>query len=176
MVWQIPGREILRAGDRGGKRLGEKIGGAHAQNLGRDRLPVLEARQHERTGGVPTPARFEHRLIEHRLGQHFFHRSGVQVIENVLQWKAVLHPEGNDNRFLVGGGLQLESESAAEAFPQGQAPGAVDPSAEGRVQHHLHSAAFVEEAFENDALLRWHRAQSLFAVVDLIGNLTRGFG
>ncbi len=39
-------------------------------------------------------------------------------------------------------------------FAQGQAPGLIDPSSERRVDHQLHSAAFIEETFGDDCLLR----------------------
>ena len=49
-------------------------------------------------------------------------------------------------------GLQLEVERAAEALAQREAPGPVDARAEGRVQHQLHAAAFVEESFGDDGV------------------------
>ncbi len=44
-----------------------------------------------------------------------------------------------------GGGLELEVETATEAFAQGEAPGLVDSAAEGGVKDELHAAALVEE-------------------------------
>ena len=49
--------------------------------------------------------------------------------------------------------LQLEVERAAEALAQCQSPGAIDATAEGRVNDQLHAAGFVEEALEDDRLL-----------------------
>src|SRR2546423_14467064 len=99
----------------------------------------------------------------------------MEVIEDVFERETVLLAERDDNGFFVGGGLQFEPEAAAESFSQRQSPGAVDSSAEGRVQDHLHAAGFVEEAFEHEALLSWDGAQGGAAFVDVIRDLQRGF-
>ena len=64
-------------------------------------------------------------------------------------------------KYCVFGGrsLQLEVELPAEAFAQRQSPRFVDAASERRVQHELHSARFVEEALQDEGLLRRHFAE-----------------
>ncbi len=83
----------------------------------------------------------------------------MQKMENVGQRKAVLLRERNVQAVVGGGGLQFEIEGAAEALAQRQAPGLVDAAAEGRVNHELHAAAFVEKSLGDDGGLRGNRAQ-----------------
>ena len=108
---------------------------------------------------------------EQRLHEDVARAVGVQVVEDVLQREAVLRAEREHDRLLVGGGLQLEAEADAEALAQREAPGAVDPRAERRVHDELHAAALVEEALEDDALLRRDRAERLPARRDVLGDL-----
>ena len=70
---QVARRQVLRARDRRGKRRRQQVARAHPQDLRRHRLAVLEALEHQRPRRVPPPARFEHRLVEHRLRQHLPH-------------------------------------------------------------------------------------------------------
>ena len=73
---------------------------------------------------------------------------------------------------VVGGRcLQLEIERTAETFAQREAPGFVDTSAEGRMNHQLHAATFVEKAFGHHAGVRRHRAQSGPAGLDVFHGL-----
>ncbi len=68
-------------------------------------------------------------------------------------------------------GLQLKIEAAAESLAQRQSPGLVDPPAEGRVDHQLHPAAFVEEALGNDRVLRGDGAQYRAALQNVFDRL-----
>src|SRR6185369_14171282 len=77
---------------------------------------------------------------------------------------------------LVGSRLQFEAEAATEALAQRRPPGAIDATAERRVNHQLHAAALVEEALQNHTLLRRHRAQRAHACARVVSQLTgRGF-
>jgi hypothetical protein len=67
--------------------------------------------------------------------------------------------------------LQLEVEGDAEAFAEGEPPGAVDPGAEGGVDDELLAAAFVEEALEDDVLLRGDDAHHLLLDLDVLDDL-----
>ena len=69
-----------------------------------------------------------------------------------------MRPDRKHDAVVVGAGLQLEIERAAEALPQRQAPGPVDARAERRVNHQLHAARLVEEPLEHDLPLRRHEA------------------
>ena len=60
---------------------------------------------------------------------------------------------------LQRGGLQFEIEFAAKAFAQGQAPGAIDARTEGGVDHQVHVAGLVEEAFHHHCVLGREHAQ-----------------
>ena len=174
--FQIARRKVLRTCDSGGKRRRQQIARAHAKDLRRNGAAVLETLQQQRARRVPAPARFEHRLIENRLRQHLADGIRVKEVEHVGQRKAVVLAEGDDDSLFVRGGLELEAEAAAEALSQRQSPGAVDSSAEGRVQDHLHPAALVEETFEHHALLRRDAAEHLLALRDVVRDLNRGLG
>ena len=80
--------------------------------------------------------------------------------EDILQGKAVLLGERDVETVVSGGGLQFKVEAATEALAQGESPGLVDTAAEGCVQDELHAAAFVEEAFGDDAGESWNRAEN----------------
>lgn len=56
-------------------------------------------------------------------------------------------------------GLELEIEGAAEPLAQGQSPGAVEARAVRRMNHQVHVADFIEEAFEDDVVLGGQQAQ-----------------
>ena len=74
-------------------------------------------------------------------------------MEDVGERETVLLAERNVEAVVGGGGLQFEIERAAELLAQRQAPGFVDARAEGRVNHELHAAAFVEEALGDNQFL-----------------------
>ena len=93
---------------------------------GGDALAVARALEQQRALRVPAPARAEHRRGEQRLHQQVARRRRVQVVEDLLEREAVLRPEREDDRLLVGRRLQLEAEADAEALAQREAPGAVD--------------------------------------------------
>ena len=84
----------------------------------------------------------------------------VKKSENVGQRKAVLVGQGNIDAVVGGRRLQLKIEGTAKTFAEGQSPGFVDPPAEWCVDDKLHPATFIEEAFRNDGLLCWDRAQA----------------
>ena len=67
--------------------------------------------------------------------------------------------ERQHDRVLGGCSLQLEIELAAKTLAQCKPPRAIDPAAERRMYDELHAAGFVEEALEDDRLLRGHRPQ-----------------
>src|SRR5258707_15791518 len=67
---------------------------------------------------------------------------------------------GRQQRGVFGRGrLQLEVELPAEALPQRERPSFVDGAADRRVQHELHAARFVEEALEDEGVLRRNHAE-----------------
>ena len=98
----------------------------------------------------------------------------MQVVEDVVQREAVLEAEREDDRLLVSRGVQLESEAAAETLAQGEAPGAVHAPAEGRMDHELHAARFVEEALEHHAVGSGDGAERALPLDQVVGELGRG--
>src|SRR5438874_11247272 len=86
---------------------------------------------------------------------------GLQVLENVLERKAVLRTERQDDGIFRRRRLELEVEAAAEALAERETPRAIDAAAERRVEHQLHSARFVEEPLQDETLLRGDRAENL---------------
>src|SRR5437016_3692710 len=83
----------------------------------------------------------------------------MQIPRHLVERKAVAGRERKHDRIFGGRSLQLEVELAAEALAQRETPGAVDAAAEGRMNHELHAAGFVEETLEDDRLPGRHRTQ-----------------
>ncbi len=73
--------------------------------------------------------------------------------------QALLGAERQQDRVVGGRRLELEVEPPAEPLAQVEAEGAVEPGAEGRVDHELGAAALVEEALEHQILLRRQHAE-----------------
>ncbi len=155
----------------------KQVVGPHAQERSRNPLAAARTLEQQRALHVPAPAGLEHRRGEERLDQDVARRVRVEVVEDLFEREAVLGPEREHDRLFVGRGLELEAEPDAEAFAQSEPPGAVDRRAEGSVHDELHAAALVEEALEDDALLRGHGAQTVSAGRDELGDLQgRGLG
>jgi hypothetical protein len=100
----------------------------------------------------------------------------MQVAEHVGERERMLRPERQEQRVLGGGRLELEVELTAEPLAQRQAPRLVDAAAERRVQHELHAARLVEEAFEDQRLLRGNDAEHAPAVGQVGRDLFGGAG
>ena len=83
----------------------------------------------------------------------------MQVAEHLLERERMRRAERQDDALLRRRRLQLEIEALAELLAQSEAPGAVDAAAERRVQHELHAARFVEEALEDERVLRRQSAE-----------------
>src|SRR5438477_55929 len=77
-----------------------------------------------------------------------------EELGHILQREAVLRTQRQEHGVVAGRGLQLEIEGGAEALAQRQAERAVEPRAERRMHHQLHATGVVEEALENDGVLR----------------------
>src|SRR3989304_4354013 len=77
----------------------------------------------------------------------------MQKSKDIVEWKAVLQTEREDDGIFISGRRQLEVEAAAKPLPQRQPPGAVDAPSEGRVNDQLHSPGGVKEALQNQILL-----------------------
>ena len=120
---------------------------------------VAISRHRERDGRVPAPPGLKDRRVEERLDQDIAHRRRMEIAEDIGEGKGVLRPEREQQRVVGGRRLQLEVELPAEALAQGETPGLVDPAAERRVQHELHPARLVEEAFEHQRVLRRQHAE-----------------
>ena len=90
------------------------------------------------------------------------------------QFEAVRRGQRQHDVVLGRRRLQFEVELAAEALAQRQAPGAIDPAAERRMDHQLHAAGFVEEAFEHDRVLRRQTFQRGQRRGEILQQLLRG--
>ena len=66
-----------------------------------------------------------------------------------------------------------KSKRDAEALAQGEAPGAVDARAEGRVHDELHAARLVEEALEDDVGVGGHEAEGVAGRAEVVDDLAR---
>ena len=151
--------DVLEARGRVGKHRRHQIVGHHALQRRRDLLAVPVARHGQRDRRVPAPARLKHRRVEKRLHQHVARRRRVQIAEDVGERERVLRSERQQQAVFGRRRLQLEIELPAEALAQRQSPRLVDAAAERRVQHELHAARFVEEALEDQRVLRRQRAE-----------------
>ncbi len=98
----------------------------------------------------------------------------MQVARHLVEREAVAGRERQHDRVLGRRGLQLEVEGAAEALAQRQAPGAVEPAAEGRVDHQLHAARGIEEAFHHERVLRGQVAEHGARLREMRDDLARG--
>ncbi len=148
-----PGRRVLLAGGQAGPHRSQEIVGLHALEVDGAPLAAVHAREHEGAVQVPAPARAQHRVEEHGLGEHLWHGFAREHVLDPGQREAVLGAEREHDRVVIGCGLQLEVEGDAEALAKSQPKGAVDASAKRRVQDQLRTLALVEAAFDDDALL-----------------------
>ena len=139
--------------------------------MNRHLLSAAESKERERSAGVPSPARAEDGRGQRRLLQNLPRRRRVEKVEDVGKRKAVLLGERDGDAVVGGRRLQLEIERSAEALPQGQSPGLVNPRAERRVDHELHAAALVEEAFRDDRVSAGHGAKHRAAGDDVVHEL-----
>ena len=87
------GRCVLLAGGQAGPHGGEQVVGLHALQVDGAALAAVHAGQHERAVEVPAPARAEHGMEQHRLGQHLRRLGAAQHGLHLGERKAVLRPE-----------------------------------------------------------------------------------
>ena len=167
-------RDVLETCRRVGEDRRQQVGGEHPLQLRRELLPAAAAWNRERQRGVPAPPRLEHRRVEKRLHEHVARRLGVQIAEDVGERERVLRPEREHQRVFRRGGLQLEVELTAEALPQREPPCPVHTAAEGRVQHELHAARFVEEPLEDERPLRRNHAERAVSLGEIRKRLVGG--
>ena len=83
----------------------------------------------------------------------------MQIARRVAQFETMRRRQRQHDVVLGRSGLQFEIELAAEPLAQGEAPGAINPAAIGRMDDELHAARFVEEAFEHDRFLGGQAAE-----------------
>ena len=88
----------------------------------------------------------------------------------------MLRTEREQNRVFGSRRLQFEVELPAESLPQRKTPRLVDPAAERRMQHELHSAGLVKEPLEHQRLLRRDDAKRAAAFGKVIDDLLDGAG
>ena len=95
-------------------------------NCGGTLLAAAHAGQGERDSRRPAPARREHRRIEHRLNQDGSRARRMQIAGGVAEFETMRGRQRQHDIVFGRRRLQLEIELAAEAFAQGQAPGAIE--------------------------------------------------
>ena len=94
--------DVLLAGDQSGKDGGHQVVRTHPLERRRRALAAALPDDREGTGGVPAPARGEHRHGQQRLGDGVFHRLRPHEREHVLQGKAVLRADGEEDGVVAG--------------------------------------------------------------------------
>src|SRR5690606_25814715 len=125
--------DIFEASDLIGETCGEQVVGVHALEAGRDLSSPAEAQDGQGPGGVPAEARLEQGSVEGGLFEHRQSALRVQEREQLLEREGVHGAEGEDNRVVACGGLELDVEAATEALTERKAESPVDAGAEGRV-------------------------------------------
>src|SRR5258708_21112593 len=117
--------------------------------MGGDLYTVTKLEKSKRAASVPPPARGEERRRHHGLLENVLHGIGMEEVEDVGEWEAVLLAERNIQAIVGGGGLQLEIEGAAETLATRQPPGLADASAERSMNDELHATPRVQEALRD---------------------------
>src|SRR4051794_12554237 len=82
-------------------------------------------------------------------------------------------PKRKHDRIFGRGSLQFKIKAATESFPQRQSPGAVQATAEWRVNYDVRTAILIKESFRDDLLLRRHHAESNLCHRQVLDNLLR---
>ena len=152
--------DVLEAGDLVGEYRRHQVLGLHPLQLRRDLLAADEARQRQRSGGIPAESRGEQRRVQQRLHQHLFGAGRMQVAHHLDQRERMAGRERQHDRVLGRRRLQFEIELAAEALAQRQPPGLVDAAAPRRMDDELGAAGFVEETLQRDPRLRGQHAEA----------------
>ena len=165
---------VVLAGRGIGEDGGHQVVRLHPLELRRDLRSAAAARHGKRNRRVPAPASGKHRRVQKRLHEDVAHGRRVQVAEDICEGERVLRPEGEHQRILGGGRLQLEVELAAKPLAERERPRAVDAAAERRVQDELHPAGFVEEPLEHERLLRRDHAKRRAALGQVVDDLRSG--
>jgi hypothetical protein len=167
-----PGLILLALGEPGEDGRHQVVG-LHALDRRRVAASTAKAQHRERPAQVPAPARREQGRCEHRLGERLIHRPGAEHARERLQREAVLGTEGEHDRVVVGGRLELEVEAATDALAHREPEGAVHATTEGCVYDDLHAAGLVEEALDHEDVAAGHgaqcRARRVEVADDLIG-------
>ena len=114
-------RRVLLARGESGPHRRQEVVRLHALEVDRPAPAAVHPRQHEGAGEVPAPARPEHRVGEHGLGQHGGRRCAREHRLDPGEGEAVLRPEREHDGVVVGRRLELEVERDAEALAQRQA-------------------------------------------------------
>src|SRR5438128_6507259 len=83
----------------------------------------------------------------------------------------MLRTERDHDRVVRCRCLQLEIERTTKTFSQCETPGAIDSTAERRVQNELHSARFIEETLDHERLLGGKRTERSISIGKVIGDL-----
>ena len=137
----------------------------------RNFLAALKPQKGERAVRIPTPAGAENWRSQGCLLQNRLHGFGVEEMENVAEWEAVLLGKRYVQTIVGCRSLELKIEAAAETLAQGQSPGFIDARAERRMDDQLHASAFIEKAFGNDGALGWDIAENGAALKNVLNGL-----
>src|SRR5690348_3854507 len=99
---------------------------------------------------------------------------GMQILRHVRQIKAMRGGQRENQIVFRRGGLQLKIEFSAESLAQGETPSSINVAAKWRMDHELHSTAFVKEALEDNGVLRGQASQSGASGGEIVMQLQRG--
>ncbi|MNS21026.1 hypothetical protein D3C72_527800 [compost metagenome] len=175
MIGNLPlADDVLQAGDLIGEYGGNQVFALHPLDLWRHLATADKARQGHGHAGVPAPAHAKQRRIEQRLDKDRLGAAAIQVTPHIVQFETVAGGQRQHDGVLAGCRLQLEVEGTAEALAQGQAPGAVDAAAVGRMDDQLGTAGLIEEALHHQRVLRGQGAEHFAGAGQVVEQLAGG--
>ena len=137
-------------------------------------LSVLGSDDLQGARHIPAPAVLKNRHGQDRLLEHLLHVARRQHSEHAFQRKTVLRTERQHDAVIVRVRLQLEVERPAEPLPHGESPRPSDPRPKRSVNHQLHPAALIEEAFEDDSPHRRQQPDGRLLRAGILDRLPRG--
>ncbi len=141
---------VLLAGGKCGPRGGQEIVGLHPLEVDGPPLATPGSGDHEGPVEVPPPPGGQHGMGQHGLDERVVDRGAGQHLGHPGEREAVLRPERQHHRVVVGRRLELEVERDTEPLAQGQAESAVDPAPVGGVDDELGALGLVEHPLDDD--------------------------
>ena len=163
--------EVFGTGELVWKNGADQIFSRHTCQLRWHLFAAAESRQCQRHPGNPAPTGRKHGRVEQSLNQQAFDACRMEIARDIGKLEAMSRGQRQHDVVLSGCRLELEVELATEALAQRQPPSPIDAAAIGRVDHELHSTRLIEEAFEDEGILRWQATESAVRGAQIVDQL-----